>query len=542
MKSRISFVLVGIVCVGLAGTSPAEADVLYVKADAAGSGDGTTWADAYTDLQVALAVAEPGSDIWVAAGTYQPGGPGDRTATFQLRSGIGIYGGFAGTEVSRSERSPATNLTVLSGDLNGNDLEVLEPAELASKSTRSDNSYHVVTGSGTNKAAVLDGVVVTGGNANGTGAGDSNGGGMTNRSGAATLINCTFEWNVASRSGGGLFNSGGALDLVHCTFRDNHVIGSSQQDTGGAGLCNFSASPTVTGCTFSRNTSDSRGAGMYNQSAAPTISQCIFEDNAVLGNYGTSIGGGMLNAFGGSNADVRQCVFTGNSAPFGGGMFNGTNSGPTISQCLFNWNRAVHATAGIGGGMQNWESQPTVINCTFSENTAVDWAGGLGAQAGASPIVANCIFWGNSAARPGQVGGPNASIVSYSCVQGGLAGDGNIDTDPHFADPQNGDYRLKSQTGRWDPLGESWTQDDITSPCIDGGDPMSPIDLEPFPTGGFVNMGAYGGTPQASKPYFGHQAPCESIVAGDLNGDCQVDRADLAIMALHWTDPEPMQP
>ncbi len=70
---------------------------------------------------------------------------------------------------------------------------------------------------------------------------------------------------------------------------------------------------------------------------------------------------------------------------------------------------------------------------------------------------------------------------------------------------------------------------------------MSPIGLEPFPNGGFVNMGAYGGTTQAGKTYFGRPA-CESIVAGDLNGDCQVDRADLDIMALHWTDPEPMQP
>ncbi len=69
---------------------------------------------------------------------------------------------------------------------------------------------------------------------------------------------------------------------------------------------------------------------------------------------------------------------------------------------------------------------------------------------------------------------------------------------------------------------------------------MSPIGLEPFPNGGFVNMGAYGGTAQASKSHFG-QAPCDSIVAGDLNGDCQVDFKDLAIMALHWTDPEPLQ-
>jgi hypothetical protein len=69
---------------------------------------------------------------------------------------------------------------------------------------------------------------------------------------------------------------------------------------------------------------------------------------------------------------------------------------------------------------------------------------------------------------------------------------------------------------------------------------MSPIGLELFPNGGFVNMGVYGGTAQASKAYFGTE-PCDTVIAGDINGDCQVDRIDLEIMALHWTAPEPMQ-
>ncbi|MEJ2705243.1 MAG: hypothetical protein P8Z79_22610, partial [Sedimentisphaerales bacterium] len=87
------------------------------------------------------------------------------TATFQLKSGVGIYGGFVGTEVSRPERDPATNLTVLSGDLRGNDQEVFDPSDLVSEPTRSDNSYHVVTGTGADETAVLDGFVITGGNA-----------------------------------------------------------------------------------------------------------------------------------------------------------------------------------------------------------------------------------------------------------------------------------------------------------------------------------------------------------------------------------------
>ncbi len=77
------------------------------------------------------------------------------------------------------------------------------------------------------------------------------------------------------------------------------------------------------------------------------------------------------------------------------------------------------------------------------------------------------------------------------------------------------------------------TIDEVTSPCIDAGDPMSPIGLEPFPNGGIINMGAYGGTSEASKSYFGKPV-CETIVAGDINGDCEINFKDFWFIALHW--------
>ncbi len=91
--------------------------------------------------------------------------------------------------------------------------------------------------------------------------------------------------------------------------------------------------------------------------------------------------------------------------------------------------------------------------------------------------------------------------MTYSNIQGGWQGQGqnNIDVDPLFADPYNGDYHLKSQAGRWDPISESWIMDVVTSPCIDAGDPASPVGDEPSPNGGIINMGAYGGTTKASK-------------------------------------------
>ena len=129
----------------------------------------------------------------------------------------------------------------------------------------------------------------------------------------------------------------------------------------------------------------------------------------------------------------------------------------------------------------------------------------------------------------------SALTVAYSDAFGGWPGDDNKDVDPLFADPDNGDYHLMSQAGRWDPMSEVWIVDDVTSPCIDTGDPLSPIGHEPFPNGGIINMGAYGGTAEASKSYFGEPV-CETIVAGDINGDCRVDWQDLAIMAIHWLE------
>ncbi|MHC4568751.1 MAG: hypothetical protein ACYTE3_23695, partial [Planctomycetota bacterium] len=94
---------------------------------------------------------------------------------------------------------------------------------------------------------------------------------------------------------------------------------------------------------------------------------------------------------------------------------------------------------------------------------------------------------------------------TYSNVQGGWSDEGNIDVDALFADPANGDYHLKSQAGRWCPQTQEWIADDETSPCIDAGDPDSDLHAESSPNGGRINMGAYGGTSQASKSFINGQ-------------------------------------
>jgi len=241
---------------------------------------------------------------------------------------------------------------------------------------------------------------------------------------------------------------------------------------------------------------------------------------------------------------VSRSVITGNHQepnpfePFTGAGGIDCEDSVTISHCIVagNWSKS-HAPDefggkidGNGGGVYCHGGSPTIISCTITRNSADDYGGGIYCWAG-NPEIINCILWGNKAANDQQIGGKTS--VSYSTIEGGFAGQGNIDAAPCFADPNNGDYHLKSQAGRWDANDGRWTKDDVTSPCIDAGDPMSPIGFEPFPNGGIINMGAYGGTTEASKSYFGEPV-CEVIIAGDINGDCRVDFVDFMLMARHW--------
>ncbi len=203
-------VLGACLCVGLT----AEGATIFVKGDASGANSGTSWADAFKELQSALAVAVSGDQIWVAAGTYKPDYDVNtgahtlsRTATFQLKDGVALCGGFAGNEdpagFNLADRDFETNVTILSGDLSGNDGPNF--------ANNAENSYHVVTGSGTASTARLDGVTVTAGNANG-GTGYDRGGGVYSSGGSPTFADCVFKANKASVGGGGVAVASASLD------------------------------------------------------------------------------------------------------------------------------------------------------------------------------------------------------------------------------------------------------------------------------------------------------------------------------------------
>jgi predicted outer membrane repeat protein len=331
-------------------------------------------------------------------------------------------------------------------------------------------------------------------------------------------------------SGGGMFNLGNPT-LTNCTFSGNWGR------TGGGGMMNGRNNPTLTDCTFSKNTGGN-GGGMWNGDSRLVLAKCKFS-----GNTG-SWGGGMKNYK--SSLTLTNCTFIGNSAEGnGGGIYNSAYNKLTLTNCAFIGNSAEDYAGGICNDAYN---NLTFTNCTFSGNSAPK-GNALACKASRQQYrsnlqVSNCILWDGSNGIWNSDG--SAIAIRYSDVQGGetavydpcdglIWGDGNIDTEPIFADLNNGDYHLKSQAGRWDENEGRWTKDEVTSPCIDAGDMGSPIGNELFPNGGVINMGAYGGTVEASKSYFG-QPVCETIIAGDINGDCIVDWRDFALMAFHWLE------
>ncbi|MHC4695277.1 MAG: S8 family serine peptidase, partial [Planctomycetota bacterium] len=248
---------------------PDECEVFFVRADATGADNGTSWSDAYTDLQNALADASEtcgsGVEIWVAAGIYSPAGPGgDRTATFRLINGVAIYGGFAGNESSVAERDPSENMVIFSGDLNGDD----EP----DFANRADNVYHVFTTSSTNLTALLDGFTISGGHADG-GRPDNNGGGVFNDGGSPSLLNGALVDNYAANDGGGMFNAGGA-ELLNCAFLRNYAA-----HDGGA-LVTTSSFPILTNCVFSGNSAASNGGAVRLLGGNTVFADCTLSKNS----------------------------------------------------------------------------------------------------------------------------------------------------------------------------------------------------------------------------------------------------------------------
>ena len=323
MKTLKSLILCLIVILGVSSNalaaplSQATLDVLYVKVTGASTNSCYNWTDA-CDLQSALTYSGPDDEIWVASGTYIPTTIlTDRSATFRMKSGVAVYGGFAGTETQLEERDWEANPTILSGDIGTAEVDT-------------DNSYHVVTASGVDATTILDGFTITGGNTN------SEGGGMYNKDSSPTLSNLIFTNNKGA-VGGGMYNENGSPILTNITFYRNNA------DAGG-GMFNRNGKPTLTNVTFSENTTNQLGGGMHNEDSSPTLTNVTFSRNKAI-----DYGGGMCNV-----------------------ANNGTTN-PKLTNVTFFQNEAGEKGGGIVHiaytGLPDPIAESTIINAIFWGNT-----------------------------------------------------------------------------------------------------------------------------------------------------------------------------
>ncbi|MGV3526621.1 MAG: hypothetical protein ACO1RX_20555 [Candidatus Sericytochromatia bacterium] len=369
-------------------TATPELNRLYVNDNATGNNNGSSWTDAYTSLQTALAAAGPGDEIWVAEGTYTPHAS-DSSVSFVMKEDVAIYGGFAGTETELSERSPSLSdfVSVLSGDLSGND-DPMTPG-----TTRNENAYHVVKGANN---AILDGFTIQDGNARGSANADKSGGGMYNNAVSPTLSNVILDSNTANQNGGGMYNTSASPSLTQVTLSNN------SSNNAGGGIYNQASSPILTQVRFSHNETGYTGGGMYESiGSSSSLTDVDFDTNLAQQH-----GGGIYTS---GNATLTNVTFVENTAySRGGGLYSSTLAAPTLKNVVFANNFAPHD----GGGWFIFRdaSASTASHVTFVNNRIDANSDAFGSRAvaneGPIPSFQNMLFWNNSAraVAPGQGG------------------------------------------------------------------------------------------------------------------------------------------
>jgi hypothetical protein len=465
--------LIGLVW-ALADSAPGAtaASVRYVKRDATGACNGTSWTNAYTDPQQAIDAASPGDEIWVARGVYTPTkrtNPADpRSATFQLKEGIALYGGFAGTETVRTQRNWTTNVTVLSGDLDNNDTKDANGVVITTTHIHGANAYHVVTATNVTSNTVLDGFTISAGFT------DNFGGGMDVVNASPVIRHCAFRGNQG-QWGGGMSASDSSLSLTDVIFSGN------QADSGG-GMSNYKSNVILTQATFDKNGVTWYGGGIDNDQSYLTMTQVTFSDN-----HSARYGGGMYNE-GGSHVNLNRVALTGNRADIaGGGMHTTEHSHFTATNVLLSGNQAPR-----GGAVAITDrSSGRMVNVTMAGNRATLEGGAVCVLTWSHTTLINAILWGNAATTGAQVhlAATSTVTITTSDVEGSWPGTGNINANPLFVAPvaatyaptTTGNYRLQA-----------------SSPAIDQGDNAAvpagvttDLDGKPRIVGAAVDMGAY---------------------------------------------------
>lgn len=276
-KTRLHLVLyIAVITLAILSVSIYTAEAVvperYVTQTGAGTKDGSTWANALGEAEFAALTKETGTTgpFWVAKGIYRPSTTGDKTQSFQLQSGMEIYGGFKGDETSLNKRNPLKYPTIFTGDLEDNDSNKDNGITTSADNIKGTNSYTVVivTGGPTESDNVIDGVTITAGN--NVGGGSLNGGGMFFTDGSTLIKNCTFAGNKSASTGGGIYSSNkkSILTIENCTFYGNNALAF-----GGAIYVKAPPSGEIVNSTFYENSASSGGA-IYLANGPTTITNC----------------------------------------------------------------------------------------------------------------------------------------------------------------------------------------------------------------------------------------------------------------------------
>ncbi|MFH1377416.1 MAG: choice-of-anchor Q domain-containing protein [Planctomycetota bacterium] len=324
--------LLSAVCLCACVAGRLESAVVYVDLSATGSNNGTSWQNAFTDLNAAIAASGMDDQIWVAAGTYLPH-PTDRTVSFAMKSSVNTYGGFNGSETLVSERNPSANLTILSGDI-------------STTGVSTDNSYHVVT---TANFVTLDGFTITGGYADGASPNDGGAGLLAAGLGSFNCVNLSFTNNVASGNGGAIRLSDSDVDLTltNCRFDNNEA-------SDGGAIYHSAGDMTGLNLSFSGNIAlNNGGAIALGGAVAFSVENALFYDNDA--NASTGRGGAIYNASSGSVAIVNATV-SDNGANRGGGVFN-AGAALSLINCVFWSNDSTQPT---GASIDSASGNPAV--------------------------------------------------------------------------------------------------------------------------------------------------------------------------------------
>lgn len=350
---------------------------IYVDVDASAGGDGTTWSSAYDNLQTALLAATSGDQVWVAEGTYTI--IGDEDTSFEIPSGVAVYGGFTGSvsETSLSDRDWANNLTSLDGQ------------NLANSIVYFENSSNTT---------ILDGFTIENGYADGTNQRGQSGSGIYMdivAPGAICdpqILNCTIKNNYSDKGGGAVYIDGSWVGI---------------------------AAPSFDNCTFDSNDSYNDGGaiyanGIWGGAVNANYYECTFINNHSVGSGGALFGHG---GHGDVSSVFRKCNFDSNEAEGNGGaMYSLGTSGGKANHTIINsrfYKNKGYAAGGIynNGGNSGGDASPTITNCTFylNEATGIDPSTGNPAGTGgaiynngsnggqSNTQIKNCIIWGNIA-------------------------------------------------------------------------------------------------------------------------------------------------